>query len=128
MPWTCVIKGLEFPEAAPRRVLSKKYSENMQQIYRRKPIPKCDFNKAVLQLHWNHTLAWLLLNFLFKVFLKSYISFIKTLSINLSVKLFQLKTVSWVFLMLWILYEFFRFWSSSKEHLCSLTYRKGCCY
>ena len=33
-------------------VLKKKYSENMQQIYRRTPIPKCE------QLHWNHTLVW----------------------------------------------------------------------
>ena len=30
----------------PRGVLSKRCSENMQQIYRRTPIPKCDFNKV----------------------------------------------------------------------------------
>ena len=30
----------------------------MQQIYKRKPMPRCDFNKVVLQLYWNHTLAW----------------------------------------------------------------------
>ena len=29
-----------------RAVLRKKCSENMQQIYRRIPMPKCDFNKA----------------------------------------------------------------------------------
>ena len=29
----------------------------MQQIYRRTPIPKCDFNKIALQLYWNHTSA-----------------------------------------------------------------------
>ena len=29
----------------PRRVLSKRCSENMQQIYKRTAIPKCDFNK-----------------------------------------------------------------------------------
>ena len=35
----------------PRGVLTKRCSENMQQIYRRKPIPKCGFNKDALQLH-----------------------------------------------------------------------------
>ena len=29
----------------PSGVLRKRYSENMQQIYRRTPMPKCDFNK-----------------------------------------------------------------------------------
>ena len=29
----------------PRGVLRKKCSENIQQIYRRTPMPKCDFNK-----------------------------------------------------------------------------------
>ena len=35
----------------PRGVLRKRCSENMQQIYRRTPMPKCDFNKAALQLY-----------------------------------------------------------------------------
>ena len=30
----------------------------MQQIYRRKPMPKCDFDKVAKQLYWNHTLVW----------------------------------------------------------------------
>ena len=30
----------------PRGALKKRSSKNMQQIYRRTPIPKCDFNKA----------------------------------------------------------------------------------
>ena len=30
----------------------------MQQIYRRRPVPKCDFSKAALELSWNRTLAW----------------------------------------------------------------------
>ena len=34
-------------------------SENMQQIYRRAPMLKCDFNKVVLELYWNHTSAWM---------------------------------------------------------------------
>ena len=38
-------------------VLKKKCFENMPQIYRRKPMPKCDFNKFAKQLCWNHTSA-----------------------------------------------------------------------
>ena len=38
-------------------VLTKKCSENMPQIYRRTPIPKCNFNKVVKHLYWNHTSA-----------------------------------------------------------------------
>ena len=30
----------------------------MQQIYRRSPMAKCDFNKAVKQLYLDQTLAW----------------------------------------------------------------------
>ena len=29
----------------------------MQQIYRRTPMRKCDFNKVALQLYWNHISA-----------------------------------------------------------------------
>ena len=36
----------------------EKCSENIQQIYRRTAMPKCDFNKVALQLYWNHTSAW----------------------------------------------------------------------
>ena len=32
-------------------VLRKMCSENMQQFYRRTPMPKCDFNKVALQLY-----------------------------------------------------------------------------
>ena len=32
-------------------VLRKRYIENMQHIYRRTPISKCDFNKVALQLY-----------------------------------------------------------------------------
>ena len=38
-------------------VLKKRCSENMQHIYRRTPMPKCDFNKVAFQRYWNHTLA-----------------------------------------------------------------------
>ena len=34
-----------------RGVLKKRCSEKMQQIYRRTPMPKCDFNKVALQLY-----------------------------------------------------------------------------
>ena len=34
-----------------RGVVKKRRSENMQQIYRRIPMPKCDFNKATKQLY-----------------------------------------------------------------------------
>ena len=34
-----------------RDVLRKRFSENMQQIYRRTPIPKCDFNKVAKKLY-----------------------------------------------------------------------------
>ena len=30
----------------------------MQQIHRRTPMPKCDFNKVALQLYWNRTSSW----------------------------------------------------------------------
>ena len=39
-------------------IFSKKCSENMHQIYRRPPMPKCDFNKVAKQRNWNHTSAW----------------------------------------------------------------------
>ena len=35
-------------EAALQSVLRKSYSENMQQIYWRKPMPKCYFNKFAM--------------------------------------------------------------------------------
>ena len=34
-----------------RDVLSNRCSENIQQIYRRRPKPKCDFNKVAKQLY-----------------------------------------------------------------------------
>ena len=43
-----------------KSVLIKRCSENMQQIYRRTLMSKCDFNKFVLKLYWNHTSAWVL--------------------------------------------------------------------
>ena len=40
-----------------RGVLWKRCSGNMQQIYRRTPVLKCDLNKVSLQLYWNFTSA-----------------------------------------------------------------------
>ena len=37
-----------------RGVLRKRCSENMQQVYRRTPMSKCDFNKAATQLNFPH--------------------------------------------------------------------------
>ena len=41
-----------------RGVFKKKCSGNMQQIYRRSPMPEYNFNKVAKQLYWNHTSAW----------------------------------------------------------------------
>ena len=41
-------------------VLIKWCSENMQQVYRRTPIPKFDFRKVAKHFYWNHTSAWVL--------------------------------------------------------------------
>ena len=41
-----------------RGVLGKSYSENMQQIYRRTPMPNYYFNKAAKQHYWNCTSAY----------------------------------------------------------------------
>ena len=40
-----------FRKQPPRGVLSKRCSENMQEIYRRTSMPKCDFNNVALQLY-----------------------------------------------------------------------------
>ena len=37
---------MNYQKQPPRDVLNKRCSENMQQIYRRTPMPKCDFNKV----------------------------------------------------------------------------------
>ena len=40
-------KTIEITQKQPHRgVLKKRCSENMQQIYRRTPMPKCDFNEV----------------------------------------------------------------------------------
>ena len=42
-----------FRSSPPSRgVLKKRCLENIPQIYRRTPMPKCDFNKVAKQLYW----------------------------------------------------------------------------
>ena len=40
----------DFQKQPSSGVLRKRCSENMQNIYRRAPMPKCGFNKVALQL------------------------------------------------------------------------------
>ena len=43
----------------PSRVVDRKRcSENMQQIYRRTPMPKFNFNEFAKELYWIHIPAW----------------------------------------------------------------------
>ena len=53
------VKNFLFQKHPSRGVLKKRYSENTQQIYRRTPMPKCDFNKGAKQPFLNHTFAWM---------------------------------------------------------------------
>ena len=41
-------------------ILQNRCFEDIRQIYRRTPIPKCDFNKFAQQLYWNYTSIWVL--------------------------------------------------------------------
>ena len=57
----CVLHSVQsVKKQPPRDAPRKKCSENMQQIYRRTPIPKCDFSKVAKQLYWNRTSVWVL--------------------------------------------------------------------
>ena len=42
---------MESEKQPPGGTLIKRCSENMQQIYRKTPMPNSDFNKAALQLY-----------------------------------------------------------------------------
>ena len=51
MGWFNSNLNLMIPRSSPPRgVLRKRCPKNMQQIYMRTPMPKCDFNKVALQL------------------------------------------------------------------------------
>ena len=56
--WFSQRKNSDKQKQPPTGVLKKRCSENMQQIYRRTPMPKSDFNYVAFQLYWNHTTAW----------------------------------------------------------------------
>ena len=65
----CFLHGQKQPS---RGVPRKRYSEYMQQIFRRTPMPKFDFNKSSQQLYWNHTSAWVFSSNLLHVFRKPF--------------------------------------------------------
>ena len=44
-------KKINEQKQSSRAVLIKRCSENIQQMYRRTPMPKCDFNKVAKQLY-----------------------------------------------------------------------------
>ena len=52
------LRYTKWQKQSPKDVLSKRCSENMLQIYRRTPTPKCGFNKVALELYWNHSSTW----------------------------------------------------------------------
>ena len=54
-------------------VLTKRCSENMPQIYRRMPMPNCDFNKIAFQLYRNQTSAWVF-SFKFAAYFQNFFS------------------------------------------------------
>ena len=63
IPFTCNsqlsdCKDCIFQEQPPRGLPRKSCSKNMQQIYRRTPMPKCDFNKVAKRRYWNRTSTW----------------------------------------------------------------------
>ena len=47
-----------FQKQPPRGVSMKRYSANMQQNYKRTPMPKFDYSNVALQLYWNHASEW----------------------------------------------------------------------
>ena len=51
------VLSIEIQKQPSRDVLIQKCSENMQQISRRTPMMRCDFNKGAMQLYRNYTSA-----------------------------------------------------------------------
>ena len=52
------LETMDLTEAARvllQSIIKRRCSENMQQIYRRTPMPKCDLNNIAKELCWNHT-------------------------------------------------------------------------
>ena len=46
---------LNLQKQPSRGVFKKTCCENIQQIDRKTPLRKCDFNKVAMELYWNHT-------------------------------------------------------------------------
>ena len=69
--------GLIWQKHPDRDVLIKRCSENMQQIYMRMSMWKCNFNKVALQLYGNHTSAWGVICWRFIIFIVCHLPVIK---------------------------------------------------
>ena len=50
-------KGYVDRSSRPRGVFNNRWSENRQEVYRRTPMPKCDFNKVSKQLNCKITFS-----------------------------------------------------------------------
>ena len=53
-----VTQNCSFKQVSKKYAALKRCSENMQHIYRKTPMLKCDFTKVTLQLYWNHSSVW----------------------------------------------------------------------
>ena len=53
-----ILNFINKQKQSSRGVLTKRFSENMQQVYKRITMPKCDFNKVSSQLYRNRTSTW----------------------------------------------------------------------
>ena len=53
-----ITSALQIQTQLSRGVLRKRCSENIEQICKRTPLMKCDFNKVANQLYLNYTSTW----------------------------------------------------------------------
>ena len=58
--YTTINKTSSKQKPPSKGVFRKRSSGNTQQICRRIPMPKCNFNKVAKKLCWNHTSAWMI--------------------------------------------------------------------
>ena len=63
LTFICLLLTQIIQKQPSRGLLEERCSKNMQQIYRRTPMPKCDFNK---QLHRNRSSAWVYVLHIFR--------------------------------------------------------------
>ena len=64
--WNKTLGTLKRQKQPSRGVLRKSCSEDMQQIYRRTTMPKCDFHKDAKKLYWINLLNYFQNIFLYK--------------------------------------------------------------